>query len=701
MHKILTTEPFESQEGFPNTGAFLDSVEQIRKKVQSSLVKESQIEMGQFLTSLPVARLMAGMFTHLPSEIRLVDAGAGIGSLSAAFITQAIQTDPAPKSIHLTAFELDTAMIPGLERTYLACQKVCRSFKIECDYVIKQEDFIKASVDVLLGKDSLFPIQQPHFNCAIMNPPYRKINSDSQTRRLLKSIGIETTNLYTAFLWLLIRQLDPESELVAIIPRSFCNGSYFRLFRLDFLKTMAVRRIHVFEKRDKAFQEGEVLQENIIIYAVKTEDHQQKVIITSNNDPADEDFITRQVEPEQLVYPDDPDAYIRIVPDQMGHQISIQMDSLRTTLKDLGITASTGRVVDFRARNLLREKPDHEVIPLIYPGNFHNGYILWPCDNIKKPSALSAEEGVKELAIPADYYVLVKRFSSKEEKRRISAAIYDPSRIPAKRIGIENHVNYLHRRYGGLSENLARGITLYLNSTLVDQYFRQFSGHTQVNAADFQKLKYPTETQLLELGNYTGSQFPGQDEIDKLIEEVLALNDEGKNQNAINPIRAKKRIREALSILQILNVPRAQQNDRSALTLLALLNLKANTKWSEANSTLIGVTEMMDYFRDYFGINYAPNTRETVRRQTIHQFMQIGLVLANPDNPSRPINSPKTRYLIDESALKLFRSFETSDWDGNLRDYIRKATSLNNLQVRERSMPMIPVSLPDGEGMFL
>jgi len=315
---------------------FLDSVDQIRKKVQSSLVKENQTEMGQFLTPLPVARLMAGMFVHLPSEIRLLDAGAGIGSLSAAFVSQAIQTKPTPKSIHLTAFELDSAMIPSLEQTYIECQKLCRCFKIECDYEIKQEDFIKASVEVLLEKDSLFPIQQPRYNCAIMNPPYRKISSDSQTRRMLKSIGIETTNLYTAFLWLLTRQLDPESELVAIIPRSFCNGAYFRPFRLDFLKTMAVRRIHVFEKRDKAFQEGDVLQENIIIHAVKTEDHRQKVIITSNNDPADEDFITREVEPEQLVYPDDPDAFIRIVPDQMGHQISIQMDRLRTTLKDLG-----------------------------------------------------------------------------------------------------------------------------------------------------------------------------------------------------------------------------------------------------------------------------------------------------------------------------------------------------------------------------
>ncbi len=104
---------------------------------------------------------------------------------------------------------------------------------------------------------------------------------------------------------------------------------------------------------------------------------------------------------------------------------------------------------------------------------------------------------------------------------------------------------------------------------------------------------------------------------------------------------------------------------------------------------------------NYYGINYAPNTRETVRRQTIHQFMQIGLVIDNPDDLSRPINSPKTRYVIESKILELIKTFGTTEWEGNLKEYSHNAVSLGNLQVRERSMPMIPVTLPGGENILL
>jgi adenine-specific DNA-methyltransferase len=197
------------------------------------------------------------------------------------------------------------------------------------------------------------------------------------------------------------------------------------------------------------------------------------------------------------------------------------------------------------------------------------------------------------------------------------------------------------------------------------------------------------------------NEFPDQDEIDNIITEELLLNDKSKETDIQDPIQAKRRIKEALSILQLLNVPKEQQNDRSALTLLALVNIRATTPWREASENLIGITEMMDYFRNYYGINYAPNTRETVRRQTVHQFMQIGLVIANPDDSSRPINSPKTRYVIESKILELIRTFGTTEWEVNLREYSHNAVSLGNLQVRERSMPMIPVTLPGGENILL
>lgn len=170
---------------------------------------------------------------------------------------------------------------------------------------------------------------------------------------------------------------------------------------------------------------------------------------------------------------------------------------------------------------------------------------------------------------------------------------------------------------------------------------------------------------------------------------------------AQDPIQAKKKINEALSILHALNVPKMQQNDRSALTLLSLANIHPSSQWEDASENLIGITEMMDFFRDNYGINYAPNTRETVRRQTIHQFSQMGIVIENPDDPQRPVNSPKTKYLLTNDLLGLIKSFETPAWKGNLSSYVSKNPTLQALQIREREMPMLPVNLPDGEEILL
>jgi len=170
---------------------------------------------------------------------------------------------------------------------------------------------------------------------------------------------------------------------------------------------------------------------------------------------------------------------------------------------------------------------------------------------------------------------------------------------------------------------------------------------------------------------------------------------------AIDPIKTEKRIKETIDILHDLDVPRKQQNKRSALTLLALLDMKIDTPWKDASSPLLGITEMMDYFRDHLGVTYAPNTRETVRRQTVHQFAQAGLILVNPDNPSRPVNSPDTRYQIEGSALNLIRRYGSPSWGSNLRRYLKSVASLRRLHSNEREMALIPVKLPNGDELKL
>lgn len=156
---------------------------------------------------------------------------------------------------------------------------------------------------------------------------------------------------------------------------------------------------------------------------------------------------------------------------------------------------------------------------------------------------------------------------------------------------------------------------------------------------------------------------------------------------------AERRIKEALNVLEVLGLPRQQQNERSALTLLALLHLKPGDPWETASDPLMGITPMMEFFAQHYGKRYAPNTRETVRRQTVHQFVQAGLIVPNPDKPSRPTNSPKAVYQIEPSALKLFREFGGPTWDRQLQEYLRTGQTLKKMYAREREMRRIPVRL--------
>jgi adenine-specific DNA-methyltransferase len=164
---------------------------------------------------------------------------------------------------------------------------------------------------------------------------------------------------------------------------------------------------------------------------------------------------------------------------------------------------------------------------------------------------------------------------------------------------------------------------------------------------------------------------------------------------------ATKRVAEALGILKELNVPREQQNERSALTLLALLGMTPRKQWTDAEAPMLGITEMMDHFRKHFDKKYAPNTRETVRRFTVHQFVQIGLVLANPDDPRRPVNSPDNRYQVAPTLLKLARDYGSPGWNESLKGFLKNADTLRRLQPKERKMVLIPVRLPDGRDLKL
>lgn len=161
------------------------------------------------------------------------------------------------------------------------------------------------------------------------------------------------------------------------------------------------------------------------------------------------------------------------------------------------------------------------------------------------------------------------------------------------------------------------------------------------------------------------------------------------------------RIRQALKILQTLKAPREQQNERSALTLLAQANIQPKMTWGRATAPLRKITEMMEWMEQHYGVKYAPNTRETIRRQTVHQFVQMGLLVENPDCPDRPINSPKWCYQLTESALDLLKTYAGKHWKESLAAYLKTSGGENRLRERHRDLPMTPIELPEGQTIEL
>ncbi len=494
--------------------------ENLRARYFAAADAQHQKDLGQFLTPPHVADLMAGMFQYRARRIRLLDAGAGMGILSAAFVRRQLMRDTPPAHIEVTAYELDEALIAGIEKTYEACRTACEAKGVGFCATIRNADFLAEGAEML--RNDFFSKTPQTFDTAIVNPPYGKLSTTSAGYRLLRSVNAETTNLYTAFLNLILGLLKPGGELVAITPRSFCNGPYFKPFRQNLLRQMSFRDLHVFDSRTAAFKHDKVLQENIILHAFK-DTKAPHTIRVSQSGGADGDAVRTRVFPaNEIASPDDPEAFIHIPTSERHLAAREQICALNATLVTLGLTVSTGRVVDFRAREHLRKEPGDSTAPLIYPCHFQGLFVRWPKLPAKKPNAIENNTHTESLLVPAGVYVLTKRFTSKEERRRVVACIYAPDRVAPGPVGFENHVNYIHANGRGLDMGMAKGLWVFLNSSALDLYFRQFNGHTQVNATDLRNVRFPTAAQLCRMGNQIGTeQSLEQKEIDRVVSDCV------------------------------------------------------------------------------------------------------------------------------------------------------------------------------------
>ena len=235
---------------------------------------DTKSRLGQFLTPTSIAAFMASLFEKTGSQpVRLLDAGAGVGALTTAFLKEFRQKS-APCDISVTAYEIDDNLRRHLLDVLAAYSSATERFAFD----VREADFIEDSEERLVFGG------RGNYTHAILNPPYKKITSGSDHRQMLRSVGIETVNLYSAFVALAIKLLQPGGQIVAIIPRSFCNGPYYRPFRELILRETSIQRIHLFESRNKAFSDDDVLQENIILHLERNGTQAQVCVSTSTDD---------------------------------------------------------------------------------------------------------------------------------------------------------------------------------------------------------------------------------------------------------------------------------------------------------------------------------------------------------------------------------------------------------------------------------
>lgn len=469
-------------------------IDNIRLEVNKSLNSYNKSQYGQFMTPSVIADFMANLFDDNALNVKLLDCGAGIGSLSISAIKK------LKNILFADLWEVDPIMQGQLE---------INMHLMNIKFSIYAKDFIFDAVENILSTGG------ERYTHAIINPPYKKINSSSEHRKNLRKVGIETVNLYSAFLALTIMLMEENGQIIAIIPRSFCNGPYYKPFREILLKECSIEHIHIFKSRNKAFKDDDVLQENIII-KIRKGGPQSHVVISQSNDHEFNDYKEKQVQFSDVVKPSDAESFIHIpIEKKQYSEILFQV-----SLLELGLSVSTGPVVDFRMKPYLEQQLTDDSAPLLYPHHFVNGKLQYPKEH-KKPNAIKVSTETQKWLMPNEgYYVIVKRFSAKEEKKRVVAYIVNPNEIKGEWIGFENHWNVFHIKKHGFDKEAAMGLACFLNSTILDDYFRVFSGHTQVNATDLKNMRYPSLKILRELGKSYQAKM-SQEQVDILLAGVI------------------------------------------------------------------------------------------------------------------------------------------------------------------------------------
>lgn len=486
-------------------------VEQTNLYIEKMSKKERK-KYGQFFTSKETAIFMASLFQIVENKekILVLDAGAGSGILSCALMER-LQESHNIKKVELTCYENDENIL-NILRSNL--EYIKQNSKINIEYKIIVDNYITSQYlefNELIGADRN-PVK---YDIIIGNPPYMKIPKDAPEATAMPSVCYGAPNLYFLFATMALFNLKNNGELVYIIPRSWTSGAYFKRFRDYFLTEGKLEHIHLFVSRNKVFDNEEVLQETIIIKIRKTAKKPQEVTITSSQSNNDFENTTILKVPYDIVV-SEKEKYVYLVTDEREVEVLENLKKWNDTLPRIGLKMKTGLTVDFRNREILRNEEEDGAIPLFYSQHIKDGVVKFPIS--KENEYIVTEQ--RGLMQGNRNYLFVKRFTAKEERRRLQCGIYLAKKYPAyNMISTQNKINFIDGLWGELSECVVYGLYVLFNSSIYDLYYRILNGSTQVNSTEINSMPVPPIDIIQKLGKeLMKSKDLSEENCDKILE---------------------------------------------------------------------------------------------------------------------------------------------------------------------------------------
>jgi len=485
---------------------------------------------GQFFTPKQISDFMANLAKPNLDKISILDPGCGTAILSCSLIEKLV-SESEIKEIDLTLYETDKNVVAQtkLVAEYLA--KWLNSKKIRFNYAINELDFVLDNSDAFNSNSLFRTANVKQFDYIISNPPYFKISKADKKASVAKELVYGQPNIYSIFMGLSAKLLKSHGELIFITPRSFAAGNYFKAFRQSFFNEVSISDIHIFESRNKMFKNDNVLQENIILRATKFKNSYIKVTVSK----CDKDLLNPTeylYSTEELLDLKSKDKVLFIPSNQKEFDAIKIFRKWNNTLNDFNIQISTGPVVAFRCTEFLKDEGqiNGATAPLIWLHNVKEMEFVYPLQKGNKPSLIENNVNSRKVLLKNKNYIFLRRFSSKDDKSRLVCCPYFSKSIATEMIGVENHINYIHRPNGDLSDNEIWGIAALYSSSLFDTFFRTFNGNTQVGASELKQIKMPPLEKIKVIGNKVKLlQNHNKQEIDKTINEILIENVHVKN----------------------------------------------------------------------------------------------------------------------------------------------------------------------------